>query len=159
MARRLSHLDRKGKARMVDVGKKAPTTREAVARARVLVGEEAFRLVREGAMEKGDVLTVAEIAGIQAAKRTFEWIPLCHPIPLTYAGVTLSLDARRHAIDIEATCRTRARTGVEMEALAAAAAAALTVYDMCKAVDRGIRVTDLRLARKSGGASGTYEGR
>ena len=157
MARRLSHLDSKGKARMVDVGGKAVTSREAIARARVVVSPGILRLVREGAIKKGDVLTVAEIAGVQAAKRTAELIPLCHPLPLSYAGVTLSLDEAAHAIEIEATCRTRASTGVEMEALTAASVAALTVYDMCKSAGRGIRITDLRLVRKSGGSSGTYE--
>ena len=157
MTRRLSHLDSKGKARMVDVGGKAVTLREAIARARVVVSPGILRLVREGAITKGDVLTVAEIAGVQAAKRTAELIPLCHPLPLSYAGVTLSLDEAAHAIEIEATCRTRAATGVEMEALTAASVAALTVYDMCKSAGRGIRITDLRLVRKSGGSSGTYE--
>ncbi len=157
MARRLSHLDSTGKARMVDVGGKAATPREAIARARVVVSPGILRLVRQGAIKKGDVLTVAEIAGVQAAKRTAELIPLCHPLPLSFAGVTLSLDQAGHAIEIEATCRTRAATGVEMEALTAASIAALTVYDMCKSAGRGIRITDLRLVRKSGGSSGTYE--
>ena len=158
MARGLSHLDGKGRARMVDVGGKKATAREAVARARVLVAPRTFRLLRAGGTNKGDVLTVAEIAGVQAAKRTSGLIPLCHPLPLTFAGVRLSLNAKDHAVEIEATCRTRAKTGVEMEALTAAAVAALTVYDMCKSAERGIRIADLRLVRKSGGSRGTYEG-
>ena len=117
-----------------------------------------FALVREGAVKKGDVLTVAQIAGIQAAKRTAELIPLCHPIPLSHAEVTLRLDEVASSVEIEATCRTLAETGVEMEALTAVTVAALTVYDMCKAVERGIRITDVRLVRKSGGASGEWSG-
>ena len=143
---------------MVDVGGKKSTAREAVARARVLVAPATFRLLHEGAIDKGDVRAVAEIAGVQAAKRAAELIPLCHPLPLTFAGVRLTLNEKDHAVEIEATCRTKAETGVEMEALTAASVAALTVYDMCKSVERGIRITDLRLVRKSGGASGTYEG-
>lgn len=156
MTRRLSHLDSKGKARMVDVGGKAVTLREAIARARVVVSPGILRLVREGAITKGDVLTVAEIAGVQAAKRTAELIPLCHPLPLSYAGVTLSLDEAAHAIEIEATCRTRASTGVEMEALTAVSIAALTVYDMTKALDRSIEIGEVWLLEKTGGASGDY---
>lgn len=156
MAKELSHLDREGRARMVDVGGKTPTAREAVARARVLLNAETFRLVREGLVKKGDVLTVAEIAGVQAAKRTFELIPLCHPLPLTFAGVTLTLDEATTSVEIEAVCRTKAETGVEMEALTAASVAALTVYDMCKAAQKDIRVADLRLVRKTGGKSGDY---
>ena len=155
---KLSHLDDRGRARMVDVSDKPQTLREAVARARVVLAPATFRLVREGALAKGDVLTVAQLAGIQAAKRTSELIPLCHPIALTHAELSLTLDEASHAVEIEATCRTKAETGVEMEALTAAATAALTVYDMCKAVERGIRITDLRVVRKRGGKSGDFEG-
>ena len=155
---RLTHTDHEGRIRMVDVADKEPARREAVARVRVLLAPETFRLLREGALRKGDVLAVAEVAGIQAAKRAAELIPLCHPLPLTFAGVTLSLDEAGHAVDIEATCRTRGVTGVEMEAMTAASVAALTIYDMCKAVERGIRITELRLTRKSGGKSGLWQG-
>ena len=157
MAGELTHADGEGRVRMVDVGGKEATLREAVARVRVLLAPETFRLLREGALRKGDVLAVAEVAGIQAAKRTAELIPLCHPLPLTYAGVSVALVEGDHAVEVEATCRTRAETGVEMEAMTAAAVAALTVYDMCKGVERGIRITDLRLVRKSGGRSGLWE--
>lgn len=158
MVDRLTHLDEAGRARMVDVSGKATTAREATARARVLLAPATFALVREGAVAKGDVLTVAQVAGLQAAKRTAELIPLCHPIPLSHAEVTLRLDEAASSVELEATCRTLAETGVEMEALTAVTVAALTVYDMCKAVERGIRITDLRLVRKSGGASGEWIG-
>lgn len=154
----MSHLDEGGRARMVDVGSKEPTLREAVARVSVQLSVETFHLVAEKAIQKGDVLTVAQLAGIQAAKRTAELIPLCHPISLTFAGVELCLDESSHRVEIEATCRTKAETGVEMEAMTAAAVAALTVYDMCKAMERGIRIGDLRVVRKSGGKSGLYQG-
>ncbi len=157
--KKLSHLDERGKARMVDVSLKEATHREAVARARVLLSSETFALVKEGALKKGDVLTVAEIAGVQAAKRTAELIPLCHTIPLSYASVVLSLNETEHSIDIETTCSTKAETGVEMEALTAASVAALTVYDMCKAIQKDIRITDLRLVKKSGGKSGEFQGK
>jgi cyclic pyranopterin phosphate synthase len=154
----LTHLDDKGNARMVDVGGKLETAREAMALCRVLLAPATFELIKAGNLKKGDVLTVAQVAGIQAAKRTWELIPLCHQIAMTFVGVALTLNETDHAVDIEATARTKAETGVEMEALVAASTAALTVYDMCKAVERGIRITDLRLVRKSGGQSGTWEG-
>lgn len=153
---RLTHLDEHGAARMVDVTAKEATVRTATAQVQVLLSPATFSLVRQGALEKGDVLAVARLAGIQAAKRTAELIPLCHPIPLTHAELALTLVEERAAIVIEATCRTRAETGVEMEALTAAAVAALTVYDMCKAVQRDITITDLCLVHKSGGRSGEY---
>lgn len=158
MADRLTHLDEAGRARMVDVSAKAATVREATARARVLLAPATFALVREGSLKKGDVLTVAQIAGIQAAKRAAELIPLCHPIPLSHAEVTLGLNEAASSVEIEATCRTLAETGVEMEVLTAVTVAALTVYDMCKAVERGIRITEVRLIHKSGGASGEWNG-
>lgn len=154
----LTHLDEKGNARMVDVGDKPQTVREAIVRCRVLLAAATFDLVKKGNLKKGDVLTVAQVAGIQAAKRTWELIPLCHQINMSFVGVALTLNDADHTVDIEATTRTRSETGVEMEALVAASTAALTVYDMCKAVERGIRITDLRLVRKSGGQTGTWEG-
>lgn len=141
---------------MVDVGHKPVTAREAVARAEVLMAPSTLRLITQGAARKGDVLGVAQVAGIQAAKRAWEWIPLCHPIPLTGISVDLVPDPGRSCVRIEARIRTRARTGVEMEALVAAAAAGLTIYDMLKAVDRGMTIERVRLVRKSGGKSGTY---
>jgi len=154
----LTHLDENGNARMIDVSTKLETAREAVARCRVLLAPATFALVKAGTIKKGDVLTVAQVAGIQAAKRTWELIPLCHPIPLTFVGVVLTLNDAEHTVDIESTSRTVSETGVEMEALVAASTAALTIYDMCKGVERGIRITDLRLIRKSGGQSGLWEG-
>ncbi len=142
---------------MVDVGAKQVTAREAVARGRVLLSQEAFRAVVEGSAKKGDVREVARIAGIQAAKRTSEWIPLAHPLPLDAVEVKFTPVEELPAIDIEARVRVTARTGVEMEALVAVSAAALTVYDMCKSIDRGMTVEGVRLVRKSGGKSGLYE--
>lgn len=158
MTDRLTHLDEQGRARMVDVSGKEATVREAMARARVLLAPATLALVRDGALGKGDVLTVAQLAGIQAAKRTAELIPLCHPLALTHVEVSVRLDEAASSVEIEATCRTRGETGVEMEALTAATVAALTVYDMCKAAERGIRITDVRLVRKSGGRSGEWAG-
>lgn len=151
---RLTHIDRAGRPRMVDVGAKADTAREAVARGSVYMAPETLALVVSGRAAKGDVLTTAQLAGIMAAKRTHELIPLCHPLPLTAIDVSLAPDEARSAIDITATVRTTARTGVEMEALTAVSVAALTVYDMLKAAQRDIRIGDIRLARKSGGKSG-----
>ncbi len=153
---RLSHVDTKGRARMVDVGSKRPTRREAVAEASVHLSAEAFELVRENRLAKGDVLTVAQLAGIQAAKRTWELIPLCHPLPLDAVEVRLTLDTRGRRVLIEAKARTRASTGVEMEALTAAAVAGLAIYDMVKGVDRAARITGLQVVRKSGGKSGVF---
>jgi indole-3-glycerol phosphate synthase len=152
-----THLDAEGRARMVDVSDKAETDRVAVAGARVVMRRETLERIRSGDVAKGDVLAVARLAGIMAAKRTAELIPLCHPLALTSVGVDLACVPERSAVEITATCRLRGRTGVEMEALTAASVAALTVYDMCKAVDRGMVVTDLRLLRKSGGRSGDWE--
>jgi len=152
----LTHVDERGRARMVDVGSKPVTVREAVARAEVTMAPSTLRLITEGRARKGDVLAVAQVAAIQAAKRTWEWIPLCHPIPLEGVSVDLVPDARQSCVRIETRVRSRSRTGVEMEALVAAAAAGLTVYDMLKAVERGMTIERLRLVRKSGGASGTY---
>lgn len=152
----LTHVDGRGHARMVDVGDKAVTSREAAAQAIVTMSAEAFALLSAGATKKGDVLATARIAGIQAAKRTSELIPLCHPIALSSVAVELELDAVRCAVRVVATARTADRTGVEMEALVAANVAALTVYDMLKAVDRGMSIGEVVVLRKSGGKSGDY---
>jgi cyclic pyranopterin monophosphate synthase len=150
----LTHLDAEGHAYMVDVGQKDDTPREAVARGAVLMLPETLRLIMAGELPKGDVLAVARVAGIMAAKRAPDLIPLCHPLLLTHVAVDLQPDPDRQAILIEATVRTTGKTGVEMEALTAVSAAALTIYDMCKAVDRGMRIVDIRLAQKRGGRSG-----
>jgi molybdenum cofactor biosynthesis protein MoaC len=152
----LTHTDLEGRARMVDVGGKDETDRIAVAGARIVMRPETLARIQAGDIAKGDVLAVARIAGIMAAKRTAELIPLCHPLALTSVAVELACDPRRSAVEITATCRLRGRTGVEMEALTAASVAALTIYDMCKAIDRGMVVTDLRLLKKSGGKSGDF---
>ena len=153
----LTHLDEQGRAQMVDVSAKDETERVAVAAGTVLMEPATLDLILAGGVPKGDVLAAARIAGIMAAKRTPDLIPLCHPLALTSVTVELACDRQRSAIEITATCRLKGRTGVEMEALTAVSVAALTVYDMCKAVDRGMRITDLRLLHKSGGKSGTYE--
>ena len=150
----LTHLDEEGRARMVDVGWKPVTDREATARGHVSVQPETLRLIKEGLMKKGDVLTVAQLAGIMGAKRTSELIPLCHPLPLNQVQVDLQLNEAEDRIEISATASTSAKTGVEMEALTAVSVAALTVYDMCKSVDRGVRIESIRLVRKTGGQSG-----
>ena len=156
----LSHLDERGHARMVDVSSKDVTTREATARGRVLMRPETLALIVEGNVPKGDVLATARIAGIMAAKRTHELIPLCHPLPLSSITVDLAPASEAApdlaAIEIEATVRTTSQTGVEMEALTAVSVAALTVYDMCKAVERTMQISDVRLVAKSGGRSGDY---
>jgi len=153
----LSHFDAKGNAIMVDLSGKPETERIATAAATVLMKPETLELILKGGAKKGDVLAVARLAGIMAAKRTPDLIPLCHPLALASVTVELSPDSKRNAVDIVATCKLRGRTGVEMEALTAVSVAALTVYDMCKAVDRGMTITDLRLLHKSGGKSDTYE--
>jgi cyclic pyranopterin monophosphate synthase len=155
---RLSHVDEKtGEARMVDVGAKPASVREAVARGRILISREAMRLVRAGALKKGDPLQVARLAGIMAAKQTANLIPLCHPLPLSKIDVELT--PRRDGYDIRATVRTTAQTGVEMEALTAVSIAALTMYDMVKAADKSMTITDIQLVSKRGGTSGDYERR
>jgi indole-3-glycerol phosphate synthase len=153
----LTHIDAEGRARMVDVSAKDETDRVAVAGARVTMKPATLARIAAGEFAKGDVLQVARLAGIMAAKRTADLIPLCHPLALTSVSVDLACVPERSAVEITATCRLKGRTGVEMEALTAASVAALTVYDMCKSVDRGMVVTDLRLLRKSGGKSGDYE--
>jgi cyclic pyranopterin monophosphate synthase len=152
----LTHLDAEGQARMVDVSEKSDSVRQAVARGEVLMRPETAALIQSGDVPKGDVLATARIAGIMAAKRTAELIPLCHSLALTGAEVTFTWDDGRSRLLIEASARTVDRTGVEMEALTAVAVAALTVYDMCKAVDRAMRIEAVRLVRKTGGRSGTF---
>jgi cyclic pyranopterin monophosphate synthase len=155
----LSHFDKRGNAHMVDVGAKEITERVAVARASVTMQTATLKLIQTKKAAKGDVLAVAQLAGIMAAKKTPELIPLCHPLSLSSVDVKLTIDAKRRAVDIEATCKLKGRTGVEMEALTAASVAALTVYDMCKAVDRGMVISDVKLLHKSGGKSGTFNAR
>ncbi len=152
----LTHIDADGNAVMVDVSEKDVTERRATAACSVIAAEGTIKAIQDQAISKGDVLSVAQLAGIMAAKRTSDLIPLCHPLPLSSSRVELSIDPDRLAIDITATCKVTSRTGVEMEALTAATIAALTVYDMCKAIDRGMRITDIRLTHKSGGKSGTF---
>ena len=152
-----THFDAEGKAVMVDVSDKDVTERSAEARGSVIMQPETLAMIRDGGVKKGDVLSVARLAGIMGAKRTPDLIPLCHPLALTSVKVDLTLDEARSAVDITATCKLKGRTGVEMEALTAVSVAALTVYDMCKAVDRGMRITEVRLTRKTGGKSGRYE--
>ena len=155
----LSHVDEQGRARMVDVGGKPDTRRVAVARGRVTMQPATLALIQAGQVQKGDVLTVAQIAGIQAAKRTHQLIPMCHPLLLTHIAVEFAPgEGEGQAwIDIQATVRTVGRTGVEMEALTAVSVAALAVYDMCKSADRAMRITDVRLVHKSGGKSGPFD--
>lgn len=156
MSESLTHIDAAGAAHMVDVGDKAETHRVARACGAIRMKPETFAMICAGDAKKGDVLGVARIAAIQAAKRTADLIPLCHPIPLTRLSVEFALDESAAAITLLATVETRGRTGVEMEALTAVAVGLLTVYDMCKAVDRGMRIEGVRLLEKSGGKSGSY---
>ena len=153
---RLTHFDAEGKAAMVDVSAKGETERSATAKGSVVMQPATLALIASGNMKKGDVLAVARLAGIMAAKRTPDLVPLCHPLALTAISVDLTIDRKRNAVDIEATCKLVGRTGVEMEALTAVSVAALTVYDMCKAVDRAMTITDIRLTHKRGGKSGTF---
>lgn len=154
---RLTHVDDQGTLGMVDVGSKEETQRRAVFQTTVLLSANTFRLIQEQGLPKGDVLTTAKIAGIQAAKKTSELIPLCHPLFLSHIDIVFVPDATENSIRIQAEARTTAPTGVEMEALVAAQVAAMTVYDMCKAVQRDIVITNCRLLHKSGGQSGTYD--
>jgi cyclic pyranopterin monophosphate synthase len=155
----LTHFDKSGNAHMVDVGGKEITERVAVARATVTMQAATVKLVQTKTAKKGDVLAVAQLAGIMAAKKTSDLIPLCHPLALSSVDLKLSIDTKRRAVDIVATCKLKGRTGVEMEALTAASVAALTVYDMCKAVDRGMVISDVKLVHKSGGKSGVFNAR
>ena len=158
MEKDFTHFDDRGKARMVNVGDKPVTHRTARAGARVLVNESTFALIESGGMKKGDVLTVAQLAGIMGAKRTPDLIPLCHPVAISGIEVKLTLNQGACAVDVEASVTCDGQTGVEMEALTAASVAALTVYDMCKAVQKDMRITDLRLLDKTGGVHGDYHG-
>lgn len=153
---KLTHLNESGQARMVDVGGKTVTAREAVAEGLIRMQPQTLKLILEGGHKKGDVLAVARVAGIMAAKKTAELIPLCHAIPLTAVEIELTADEARSAVHCRSRVRTEARTGVEMEALAAVQIALLTVYDMCKSVDRGMTLTDIGLVSKSGGRSGDW---
>jgi cyclic pyranopterin phosphate synthase len=157
MTQKLTHFDEAGRAAMVDVSAKAETSRTAIARGRIVMAPETLALIQGGQVGKGDVLGVARLAGIMAAKRTSDLIPLCHPLMLAKVTVDLT-PATPDAIEIEATVKVTGQTGVEMEALTAVTVAALTVYDMCKAADRGMRIEAVRLVHKSGGKSGTYQG-
>ena len=153
---RLSHLDAQGNAHMVDVSEKHVTSRSATAKARVLMEAATLSLILEGKAAKGDVLATARIAGIMAAKKTHELIPLCHPLLISKVSVDFTPDQATSSIEVSATVKVEGKTGVEMEALTACSVAALTLYDMCKAVDRGMKITDLRLVEKSGGKSGPF---
>ncbi len=156
MSDELTHLDERGRARMINVGEKPLTHRVCVARCEVKMAPATLTRIADGSMPKGDVMAVARIAGIQAAKRTDEWIPLAHPLPLDAVEVVLSPDTGRSSVRVEARVEAHWRTGVEMEALVAASAAGLTIYDMCKAIDREMSLCNLRLVAKSGGKSGTF---
>jgi cyclic pyranopterin phosphate synthase len=155
MAKKLSHIDEKGKPRMVDVSGKADTLREAVAKGEVHMKASTLALIKGGEIAKGDVLAVAQLAGVMAAKQTPHLIPLCHPLLLNEIRVELNIDEKRNAVLIAATVKNTGKTGVEMEAMTAVSVAALTIYDMCKAVDRAMRIESVRLVKKSGGKSGT----
>ena len=154
---RLTHFDKTGRARMVDVSKKRDTLREAVVRGSISMNQKTFKHIMSGKIAKGDVLAVAKVAGIMAAKRTSEIIPMCHPLNLSHVEINLFPFEKESRIEIEAKVRIKAQTGVEMEGFVAVAAAGLTIYDMCKAIDRGMVISDIRLVKKTGGKSGTYE--
>ncbi len=153
---KLSHLDKNGAAVMVDVTDKAVTHREAVASGRILMSENAFNIVINGSVPKGDVLSAARIAGIMAAKRTSDIIPLCHPLPFTKCSIEFTADKKTHSINARCTAKVDGKTGIEMEALTGVSAALLTIYDMCKAVDRSMVITDVQLEYKAGGKSGVF---
>ncbi|MHB8780202.1 MAG: cyclic pyranopterin monophosphate synthase MoaC [Candidatus Geothermincolia bacterium] len=154
---RLTHIDEQGRARMVDVGAKRVTERVAVAQAEVLMQPETLRLIMSAGLKKGDALSVAQVAGIMAAKRTAELIPMCHPIRISSVEVDFRADEKRSSITVTVTAKTKDRTGIEMEAMTGAATAALTIYDMCKGVDRAVTITNVQLMKKSGGRSGTFQ--
>lgn len=151
-----THFNEQGRAKMVNVGEKEVTTRTAIAAARVLVSPETFTRIQTGGMKKGDVLTVAQIAGVMGAKRTSDLIPMCHPVSISGIDLELSLNATLHSVEISATVSCTGRTGVEMEALTAVSTAALTIYDMCKAVQKDIVISDIRLLHKTGGVHGEF---
>ncbi|MZR30472.1 cyclic pyranopterin monophosphate synthase MoaC [Sneathiella litorea] len=153
----LTHFDKKGAAHMVDVGGKDVTEREATATTSIRMAPGTLQLIQDGDAKKGDVLGVARLAGIMAAKKTADLIPLCHPLALSNVTVEFIIHEADNRIEVQATCKLKGRTGVEMEALTAASIAALTIYDMCKAVDRGMTIVETKLLKKTGGKSGTYE--
>jgi cyclic pyranopterin phosphate synthase len=153
---KLTHFDKSGRARMVDVSKKRETLREAVVRGSVFMNPKTFKSIMSGKIAKGDVLAVAKVAGIMAAKKTSEIIPMCHPLNLSHVQINFFPFEEESRIDIEAKVRIKAQTGVEMEGFVAVAAAGLTIYDMCKAIDRGMVISDIHLVKKTGGKSGTY---
>jgi cyclic pyranopterin phosphate synthase len=154
--KQLTHLDETGRVKMVDVGQKADTERVAIARGAVRMQPETLQLIMEGGLKKGDVLTVAQLAGVMAAKRTSDLIPLCHPLMLNQVDVVCTPIVAENRVDVQATVRVTGKTGVEMEALTAVSVACLTIYDMAKAVDRGMHLTDIRVVRKEGGKSGVW---
>ena len=153
---KLTHFDKKGRARMVDVSRKAETLREAVVRGSIFLNPKTFKSIMSGKIAKGDVLAVAKVAGIMAAKKTSEIIPMCHPLNLSHVEINFYPFEKESRIDIEAKVRIKAQTGVEMEGFVAVTAAGLTIYDMCKAIDRGMVLSDIHLVKKTGGKSGTY---
>ncbi len=153
---KLTHFNEEGRAKMVDVGDKSDTKREAIARASIYMMPETLERIVEGRVKKGDVLAVSQVAGIMAAKKTSDIIPMCHNINLTGADINFNIDKDNNKIDIEAVVRTRGKTGVEIEALTAVSVTGLTIYDMCKAMDRKMRLTDVRLVKKTGGKSGSF---
>jgi cyclic pyranopterin phosphate synthase len=155
---KLTHLDEHGRARMVDVSEKAVTARQATARGRISMSGDTLAMIAEGRARKGDVLAAARIAGIMAAKKTHELIPLCHPLAITGLTIDFTPDEKSGAIEVEATVKIEGKTGVEMEALTAVSVACLTIYDMCKSADRAMHIGDIRLIEKSGGKSGHYSG-
>jgi cyclic pyranopterin phosphate synthase len=156
MSQKLSHIDESGQAKMVDVGQKPVTDRIAVARGTIIMQPQTLQLIIDGNLQKGDVISVSQVAGVMAAKKTSDLIPLCHPLALTHVDVNCSINQENSRIDIEATARVSGKTGVEMEALTAVSVAALTIYDMVKAVDRGMQISEIRLVEKQGGSSGIY---
>jgi cyclic pyranopterin phosphate synthase len=155
--KKLSHLDKQGKAKMVDITEKPMTLREAVAKGSVYMKAETLKLIKDKKIQKGDVFGVARVAGIMAAKRTSELIPMCHPLNITSVNIDFDLDSKKNKVDIEARVRIIGQTGVEMEALTAVSAVALTIYDMCKAVDKEMIISDIMLLEKKGGRSGLYK--
>ena len=157
--KKLSHINSEGKAEMVDVSEKKETLRTASASAEVFVSKEVFTRIKKNTIEKGDVLSIAKFAGIQAAKKTFELIPLCHNIPISKVNVEIKLNSKNNSLEISTFAKTVSKTGIEMEALTAASVAALTIYDMCKALDKSIRITNIKLISKTGGKSGDYKAR
>jgi cyclic pyranopterin monophosphate synthase len=159
MTDKLSHFDETGAAHMVDVGDKAVTARIATAKGCIIMAPETLAMIANGTAKKGDVLGIARIAGIMAAKKTPDLIPLCHPLPITKVAVDLTVNTPENCVDIEATIKTTGQTGIEMEALTAVSVTALTVYDMVKAVDKAMQITDIRVVLKDGGKSGLYEGK